>query len=128
MRFVSKYKEHRIVLVPDRYIIDNYGRRMLQKGISAQFTNNQFETDDPEIIKLLKESQWYGVDFRAVGDNSPISEEAKETKQKEVESAENTLTSCPYCAFNAKTNLGLKSHIRFAHPDKVKVAEVDKKL
>jgi hypothetical protein len=120
MRFVSKYKEHRIVLIPDRYIIDNYGRRILKKGIAAEFNNHIFETEDPEVIKLLKESQWYGVDFRAVGDATPMSEEAKEIKQKETESAQNTLTSCPYCAFNAKTYLGLKSHIKYVHPDKVK--------
>lgn len=119
MIFTSKYKEHRIVLIPDRHLVDNYGRRTLQKGISAQFHNNQFETNDPQIIKLLKESEWYGVDFRAAGDDTPITEQAKQIGEAEQESAENTLTSCPHCPFNAKTQFGLKSHIRFNHRDKV---------
>lgn len=119
MIFISKYKEHRLVLIPDRHIIDQYGRRTLQRGITAQFHNNQFETTDAKTIELIKTSSWYGVDFHAVGDNQPASEEAKQIVARENESAENTLTSCPYCPFNAKTQFGLRSHIRFAHKDKV---------
>lgn len=119
MLFMSKYKEHRVVLIPDRYTVDNFGRRTFQKGVSAQFHNNQFETNDKEVIKLLKESVWYGVDFRAVGDETPKTEQAEKASQEEKESIDNTLTSCPYCPFNAKTNFGLKTHIKFNHKDKV---------
>lgn len=119
MIFVSKYKEHRVVLIPDRHIIDNYGRRTLQKGNTAQFHNFQFETTDEQTIKLIKENSWYGVDFKAIGDNEPVAESAKQKASEERESAEDTLTSCPYCPFNAKTQFGLRSHIRFAHKDKV---------
>ena len=119
MKFISKYKEHRLVLVPDRHINDQYGRRTLQKGITAQFSNNEFETEDPKMIELIRTNEWYGIDFKAVGDNQPVSEETKVKIAKENESAENTLTGCPYCPFNAKTQFGLRSHIRFAHKDKV---------
>lgn len=120
MKFVSKYKKHRVVLVPDRYIVDNYGVRTLKRGISAQFVNGIFETEDKEIIELLKKNEWYNVDFKAIGDTEPADEKAKQKIQEEVQSAVNTLTSCPYCPFNAKTEAGLKSHIRMAHKDKVK--------
>lgn len=119
MIFVSKYKEHRLVLVPSRYLVDAYGRRTFEAGITALFHNNQFETNDPKIIDLIKKNEWYGVDFRAVGDNTPASDESIKKVAMENESAENTLTGCPYCPFNAKTQFGLRSHIRFAHKDKV---------
>ena len=119
MKFVSKFKEHRVVLIPDRYIVDNYGRRSLQKGISVEFHNNEYETDDPKIIKLLKETPIYGVHYRGVGDVDPQTDIAKQTGKKENESIEATLTSCPFCPFNAKSAFGLKSHVRFVHGDKV---------
>ena len=120
MIFISKYKEHRVGLIPDRFIIDNYGRRSLKRGISAQFHNNKFETTDPKIIEMLKASEWYNVDFKAVGDDKPADQKAIEKAAEEQRSAEDTLTSCPYCAFKAQSLAGLKAHIRFKHPDKVK--------
>ena len=118
MKFISKYKEHRVGLVPARHLIDNFGRRNYQAGVSAQFHNGEFETNDPQIIKFLKESVWYGVDFKGIGDNTPQTEVAKETAKAESESVAATLTSCPFCIFNAKTPFGLRSHIRLAHKTK----------
>lgn len=119
MIFVSKYKEHKLCLIAPRYILDNFGNRQFVQGMVAEFHNNQLETNDPKMIELIKTNEWYGVDIKAVGDNQPVSEEAKLKVEEENKSAENTLTSCPYCTFNAKTQFGLRSHIRFAHKDKV---------
>ena len=118
MIFISKYKEHRVGLIPNRFIIDNYGRRTLQKGISAQFHDNKFETNDPKVIELLKTNPWYNIDFKAVGDNEPAKEETIVRMEEEQKSAEDALTSCPFCPFKAKTLAGLKAHIRAKHPDK----------
>lgn len=118
MKFISKYKEHKVGLIPSRHIIDNFGRRTYLAGKEAQFHDFQFETEDQEIIKLLKESKWYGVDFRAVGETDTLTPVAKQVMQREALSGEDTLTSCPYCPYNAKTAFGLKSHLRFKHADK----------
>lgn len=115
MQFISKYRKHLVVLVPARHIYDNLGIRRYQAGKSAQFEDFRFDTEDPEMIKLLKESPWYNVDFRAVGDNKPMAVQSRLLADEEKESAENTLTSCPYCPFKSKTLFGIKAHMRIKH-------------
>jgi hypothetical protein len=117
MKFISKYKEYTISLIPPRYVVDNTGQRNFVPGIVVEFHNFEYNTEDQKIIEMLKQSEWYNVDFKAVGDVEPASEAAQNKIKEEKESAENTLTSCPFCTFNAKTRIGLESHIKFKHPE-----------
>lgn len=116
MKFFSRYREHRIGLIPKRYMIDQMQRRVLIPGKEAKFMDNVFETQDQEVIDLLKAHPDYNIDFRAEGDTTPMNEETKQRVAAIQESAENTLTSCPFCTYNARSAFGLRSHIRSKHP------------
>jgi signal peptidase I len=116
--FISKFSHYRIGLIPDRYTVDQFQRRILVRGKSAQFEDGKFETNDKDTIKLLTESPYYGNYFWSPENKAKVTEEARNIMAKEAESAEATLTSCPYCSFNAKNHFGLMSHLRGKHKDK----------
>ncbi len=63
MKFVSKYKEHRIILEPTDRTIDDQRRTIIHRGKKAEFYNYQFNTQDPVIIDLLKNHREYGIMF-----------------------------------------------------------------
>ena len=98
-------------------MIDQYQRRILVPGKDARFMENVFETEDPEIIDLMKAHPDYNIDFKAVGDTEPVSNETKQRLNVIQETTENTLTSCPFCSFNARSAFGLKSHMKFKHSE-----------
>lgn len=102
------------------------GEKLLMPGVKVTFTNGQFETFDKELIKQLKATKYFGVDYFVSADNDE-EEEIDNTPTKEgaslvnktKEASEDTLRACPHCAFNAASRIGLNSHIRAKHPDKV---------
>ena len=114
MRFMSRYKSYRIGLIPSRYVIDSLQRRQFIPGKSAQFSEFEFETQDKELIKLMFESSYYGVDFWST-EAQKVNPEAQKILEQETQSNTMTETSCPYCTFKAKTNFGLKAHLRIKH-------------
>lgn len=63
MKFISKYKSYNIILRPAFHRTNNIGMNEYVQGVSAQFENSEYNTDDEEMIKALKSSKFYGTDF-----------------------------------------------------------------
>jgi len=123
MLFISRKKSYKLILQAKRFLLSRDGEKILQPGTKVIFQNSQFETHDKDIIAQLKKTKYFGVDyFIAAGeeaaDNTPTPQ-GKALESEHKQAAEDTLTACPHCSFNAKTNFGLKGHIKFKHPDKV---------
>ena len=114
MQFISKYKQHRIVVQPDTYQIVGINRQFL-KGKDVQFENNEYETDDQEIIDFL-----LNCDDMQTGviSKMPSPEEIKEAKRKMIEKLQKEVGEekeefvCDVCGKVCKSELGLKSHKR----------------
>lgn len=62
MIFRSKYKEHRLVITPQRQDKTNMGI-VIVPGKAVEFVNNRFETEDKEIIEFLLGHQAFGVEI-----------------------------------------------------------------
>lgn len=62
MIFKSKAKELRVVVKPSRFT-DVEGSRFLKEGVSCQFINGVFETDDKDLITALKEGKYHGSEY-----------------------------------------------------------------
>lgn len=114
MKFMSKYKGYKIGLIPARYVVDSFQRRQLVPGKKATFVDFEFETDDKDMIKLMVTSPYYGVDFWST-DAQIVNPDAQKIVERENQSNTATMTSCPFCTFKAKTNFGLKAHLRAKH-------------
>lgn len=113
MKFTSKkYSELRIVLKPTYQRIVGMSSETVQ-GITVEFHDSVYETEDKEIIDLLRNSDYYGVSFfsnEAVADEpNPVG--LKEENEKRLV-AEEVGSVCPVCGFKAKSEFGLKSHMR----------------
>lgn len=121
MKFMSKYRGYKIALIPARYMLDSLQRRVLVPGKKAIFVDYEFETEDKDMIKLLMENPYYGVDFWSP-ESKAVNPEAQKIIDQENQSNTQTMTSCPHCSFKAKTNFGLKAHLRARH--KVENADV----
>lgn len=120
MEFISKYRKYKIWLVPARYLVDSYGQRSFQAGRFARFEEGRYETSDPEEIKMLKANPRYGIDFKSTTqEGEELTPAAKQSLANDAAALETTVTACPHCSFKAKTHLGLLSHIRSKHPDKL---------
>jgi len=124
MIFISKkHSALNLVLDPKTFQVTN-GRTIMTGlngdfpvGMSVQFANKIYETNDPKIIKALKNHPRYGVTF--------FSEElAKEKETGEVEInaqavaeveeknalVEDIASQCEWCGFKAATKSGLQLH------------------
>ena len=116
MRFISKGLKLRIVLVPARYVRDSFGSRSYVAGKDAQFDNNQFETSDPEIIKMLKQSKSFGIEFWvADGEKTEINEGGKAMLEADKKTTESTLVNCPECGKRFVNEGGLRLHMMAKH-------------
>lgn len=116
MKFLSKTFGLRIILKPSYYKYYEGGRRELVHGIDAQFKNGVFETEDKKTIKLLLEHRDYGIKFFSPEVKKQADRErVKEIEKEKKEQLEKTQTSCPYCAFNAKSASGLRLHLMRKH-------------
>lgn len=117
MKFASKYKSYKIWLRPSYYRLSNLGERVFVQGVFAQFENGFFETDDNEVIDLIKKNKMFGVDFWSIDEpTTPNPEGLKEEKIKE-EKKEELVTDCPKCGKTFKNKAGLMSHIAVVHKD-----------
>jgi len=66
MRFVSKYREFRLVKSPSDRIIDDQRRVTIIKGETIEFKNFQYNTEEPETIEWLMNHPERGVTFDVV--------------------------------------------------------------
>lgn len=116
MKFISRGLKLRIVLVPSRYMRDAFGARSYVAGKDAQFENSQFETSNPVIIKMLKESKSFGVEFWvADGQKTEITEEGKKMIEEDKKTADSTLVNCPECGKRFVNEGGLRLHMMAKH-------------
>ncbi len=114
MIFVSQKKSLRVILEPKRKQLDNTGNVFVSEGMEAQFRSGIFETDDPKVIKAMKASRFFGTYYKSE-DKSEEDERSEASIKLENQTRsvkKNTLTSCPYCSFNAATNSGLRQHVQ----------------
>lgn len=91
MEFVSKYKNYRIVLEPkSRILVD--GEPVNKPGITVEFNNFVYHTEDDNVIKLLKENRMYNINFYDVSkakkavkkvEEEVVSEDAVEPSSEE---------------------------------------------
>lgn len=120
MIFISrKHSALRIVLDP-RIRIKNMGRSttesltgQTQLGLSVQFRDNMFETNDPVTIKALKNHPDYGMAFRSDEQMKvePTAEAvATENEKKAV--AEEVRSTCPTCGEKFKNEFALNGHLK----------------
>lgn len=116
MRFFSKYKNYKIWLKPSFYRLDVLGNRVFVQGTYVKFENGYFETEDQEIINLLKKSKPYGVDFWSVDEPSPPNPEGLKEEREKEQTRETLLTDCPECGKTFKNKAGLLGHMKTVHP------------
>ena len=116
MRFQSKNPKYKVWLKPSRYKFDNFGNRVFEQGIFAEFQDGWFETDDPAIIKALKSNPMYGIDFWSIDEKKvEMNPEGKRIKETLEKKREELVTDCPICGKTFKNRAGLLGHMRFAH-------------
>ncbi len=122
MLFVSRKKAYKIILQAKRFMLSRDGEKLLMPGTKIAFQNSQFETFDKELIEKLKHTKYFGVDYFVAdgqGEDNEPTQEGKSLDTQAKQASEDTLRACPYCPFNAQSKIGLTSHIKHKHPDKV---------
>lgn len=74
MKFTSKYKEHRLVIVPTYKQIVGMTQQLVT-GKSIQFMNNEFSTEKQEEIDFLRAHAEFGINIHEVPSQESIDEE-----------------------------------------------------
>jgi hypothetical protein len=82
MDFVSRRRELRIVLKPTDRVMDEQRRVTMIRGITAEFINNRYSTDDPEVIERLLRHGEYGTEFTSVQDGPTWLRDAEENQKR----------------------------------------------
>ena len=85
MKFKSKYHRHRLVMRPTVFKMNEWGQREALPGREIQFDNGLFETTDPDEIRFLKASKYFGIDFVAIPESvfdAPHDEEDEQEKNR----------------------------------------------
>lgn len=120
MKFIArKHKGLRIVLDP-RIRIKNMGRSTTQSltgdtqlGLTVEFVDGIFETDDKKTIEFLQNHPAYGYDF--ISDEKkkfvPTVQAAREANEK-AEFAEQLRSKCPECGKEFANETALNGHMR----------------
>ncbi len=113
----KKYRELRLVLDPKTAVAVD-GRRVTKglygstSGVTVEFHDGRFETEDEQLIDSLKEHRLYGVAFyTSEGADEPNSEGLREENEKR-ELAEEAGAQCPECGKKYKSASGLKTHMK----------------
>lgn len=68
-KFSSKYHNYCFIVEARRL---NRDREVVAEGKEARFRNGVFETDDEQIIKALRKSPRFGVDFHETKDDLEV--------------------------------------------------------
>lgn len=110
MRFISKkYRNLRVILKPGyREVVNGMPRYV--SGKSVEFRDGYLDTEDKEVIELLKASPSYGSQFISDSGEAEVNVMAENAKKEAVAKADPL--ACPYCDFVAKNESGLRLHIR----------------
>ena len=114
----KKYSELRLVLDPKTAVAVD-GRRVTKgmygsaSGITVEFHEGRFETEDEKLIDTLKAHRLYGVAFYADDNEAaePNSEGLREENEKHA-LAEEAGSICPECGRKYKTAASLDKHMK----------------
>lgn len=119
--FSRKYKNLRIVLDPARR--KDVGGTVVTEGLfkrfkdelplSVEFVAGQYTTDDPAIIKVMKNHPNYGMAFFA-GDEDKVepSVEAISRENERKALVEELQSQCPECGKKFSNKAALNGHMR----------------
>lgn len=120
MKFIArKHKGLRIVLDP-RIRHKEMGRTITESltgntkmGLTVEFHDGFYETDDPKIIKALKSADGYGLDFFS-DDKEPDepSVEAVRAENEKKEYQQKIANKCPYCGDEFKNEKAVEAHMK----------------
>lgn len=121
MQFIAKkHSSLRIILDP-RIRIKDMGRTRTESltgltklGLTVEFHDGLFETNDPKIIKALREADGYGISYIAADPNEtnePSVEGVKALNEKKAY-AEEIASTCPKCGNKFKTEFALNGHMK----------------
>mgnify|MGYP002681838495 CR=1 FL=1 len=120
MKFVSKWREHRIVMTPSYKQLVGVSS-VFVPGKAIQFVNNEYVTEDKEEIQFLRNHKEFGTIIHEAPDakeaQRKLVEMAEQIKEAEIEAVPEGSTSedalkCPVCGFVAKSKIGLASHMK----------------
>jgi len=116
MKFLSRWKEHRIVIKP-AYYREVDSKAILVQGKAIQFHDNEFITEDQEEIDFLKKHREFGTIIHEVpsGDEInagilKIAEEIEQKKSVKFKGDKEEVFKCDVCGFIAKSKIGLTAH------------------
>lgn len=121
MRFISrKHRNLRIVLDP-RIRVKDFGRTITQSltqqtklGLTVEFKDNLFETNDKVTIEALKNHPEYGFAFISdeVGVKVEPTVEAIAAHNEKKAVAEEARSTCDICGAKFKNDFALNGHMK----------------
>lgn len=112
MKFISKkYKELRIVIKPMSKVMVGL-KPQIVPGITVEFHNGLYETNNSEVIEALREHVGYGIQFFAESGVDQPSDESLRIENEKKAFVEELGSVCPLCGFQAKNNNTLKFHMK----------------
>lgn len=88
MLFVSKRKRFRLVLKPTTHVLDAYGQRVAIPGLTVEFINGRYETEDPEIIKLMLNNPFLNNQYIVANTNAEVEQWIAEHPEYRHEAAQ----------------------------------------
>jgi len=111
MLFISKYANLRLILEPKRWK-EIEGSKFLTDGLTVEFHNGQYSTNDKDIIEKLKNTKIFGRDYwSGEKGKDELTVEAVREKNEENEYKEELQSTCPECGKKFKTEFALKGHL-----------------
>lgn len=83
-------------------------------GLTVEFVNGVYETDDPKIIRILKEHDGYGLAFYSdeAGEVATPTVAAVAAQNEKKAYAEDLASTCPECGNKFGTVGVLNSHMK----------------
>lgn len=81
-------------------------------GVTAEFRNNMYETENQEIIDQLKKTRGYGRLFVSDEEKPELSKETIREMNEKQSVTDGIGFTCRKCGFVAKNDFGLQSHMR----------------
>lgn len=111
MQFISKYENLRLVIQPKRWKeVD--GSKFLTDGITVEFRNGVFDTEDKELITSLKGCRSFGQDFwSAEGEKDELPVAAAKDINDIKEFKEKTESQCEICGKKFDNKQKLAGHM-----------------
>lgn len=117
--FTRKYKNLRLVVEPRSTIviegvpiIKGLNNRF-PLGLTVEFIDGQYKTNDPEIIKAIKKHPNYGTHFYAEDYNpEDRNEEGALADEEKKSAAERVGSQCPFCAEKFANKGLLAMHVK----------------